>query len=128
MSARRARSLGCMQDQCFIEYTLAEGSTEESGCVEIHALPNDDGNLVLQIEEFPTRSVAVLELNKDINIAVRPEVFSQHGAKEGESPDMVSPTEAGDTLLIDRDLDRHLTVALLDRALGSLLSPCDALS
>ncbi len=95
MSLSRARSSGCIDDLCFIEHALTKGSAEKSWCVEIDAPAENTGELIFEIEQFPPRGAAILELNQDVYIAVGPEVLSQDGAEEGEAADMVSPAEVG---------------------------------
>jgi len=83
---RRARSSGCIEDLRLVEHALAEGSTEESRRVEIDAAIKNGGELILEIEQFPTRGMDLLELNQEgqargewanLSLDVRPEQWPE---------------------------------------------------
>jgi hypothetical protein len=65
--------------------------------------------------------VAIFKLHQYIHVAFRPEVIPENRAENGEAAYMVSPTEVGNSVKIDWDLDYHVVTPLSVRTWGSLL-------
>jgi len=72
--------------------------------VQVDLATHESRKFVLQGHQRESWNVARLEIDEDVDVAVRTEVVAENRAKESESPDMVAATEIGQSLAIDRDL------------------------
>src|SRR5437867_3807966 len=54
-----------------------------------------------------TDHLAGLELDQHVHVAVRTEVIPQHGTKQRQLPDVMTPAERGDPLSVDGDSWAH---------------------
>jgi hypothetical protein len=66
--------------------------------VQVDLATHERRELVLQAHQRESWNVPRLELDEDVDVAVRAEVVPENRAKESESPDMMAATEIGQAL------------------------------
>jgi len=77
---------------------------------QVHrAPPKELRQLALHPHESQPGRVAWLELDEDIDVALRSEVLSQDGPEEGKPPDVVPAAESFQFGLVDLDARTHRT-------------------
>ena len=72
--------------------------------MEVDLTSDERRKFVLEVHQREPRNMPGLELDQDVDIAVRSEVIAKDRAKESESPDMVAAAEVSEALPIDGDL------------------------
>lgn len=78
------------------EHVVAEVPAEGRRRVEIDSSAKNLGQLVLDGDEAESRDVAGLELDENIDVAVRAVVISDCGAEESQAADVPARTQVGD--------------------------------
>lgn len=86
---------------------VAEEAAQGSWRVQIDLAPEHRGQLVLQLEERESRSLPGLELDEDVDVALRPEVLAENGPEQRELADRVALAEVRDPSLVDAKAGVH---------------------
>lgn len=81
------------------EHFVAEILAETLRRVQIHSPTKNRGEFVLLRKESQTCPRARLEFDQNVNVAVWSEVVAKDRTEQGQSADVVPPTEVGDLLM-----------------------------
>jgi hypothetical protein len=87
-----------------VESLLAEMWAQKPRRIQIYLPPQNPRKLFLHPEECQPRRKTRLEFHQHIHVAVRPEIFPQHGAKQAQPPDVVPPAKRLNSLFGNRYL------------------------
>jgi hypothetical protein len=96
-SWRDILNLGLSQD------LAAKIGAQKTRRVQVDLAPKDLRQLSFQREEPEAWYVIRLELDQNINVAIRPKVIAKHRPEQGKPADMVVPAEVGKPFPIDCD-------------------------
>ena len=110
----RLRSSGCIEGSGGRDDRVAEVGTEVLGCSELNLAPKGVFEFEFHLRKVEEAGcVTGLELDEEVDVAVRSEVLAQDGAVEGDPTDAVSGCEGGDEVVVQSQPGSQFHAAMM---------------
>src|ERR1043165_1041185 len=104
MSSRRSRSSRRgVQLLRLAKDLVPEVLAEEAGRVQVYLPAEQSGQFALHREEREAGRVAGLELDQNVDVAIRPKVLAQHRAEQRQTRDVAPATKLRECVAVERD-------------------------